>query len=145
MAKPSEPAQARGERMTVRDLDPEELTGPLLRAARALTGHRADVVASATLVSASTIKRAEASASTTTLTRANQIRLIAGYADFGVAFFSDDRGSVGVKLSSGARADTSVVTDVASDAQISTAPHTQGNTRRKKTELPKFLIRSKLP
>lgn len=128
----------------LRDLNPEELTGPLLRAARALTGQRADAVAAATLVSLSTIKRAEAAVATTALTRANLVRLVAGYADCGVQFFGDDVGHIGVKLLCTVPVTRGEADAMDQGAEDKTAPDRQGRRKarkRPKTELPKFLSR----
>lgn len=72
------------------------MPGNILRAARAATVQSLDAVSLATLVSVSTIKRAEA-ASSAVITAANADRLISFYRSRGVEIFNEARGSYGLR------------------------------------------------
>ena len=63
-----------------------ELTGPLLRAARALAGLKAEELSTESKISLATIKRAETSVGLTRMTEANAERLIEVLRTRGVVF-----------------------------------------------------------
>lgn len=78
--------------------DPAALTGPQLRAARAMLGISATELAKKSSVAVTTIGRAEGCPDLTTLTAANA-RLIVGELEaMGVTFLPDDGGGPGVRL-----------------------------------------------
>lgn len=71
-----------------------ELLGPILSAARALSGLHVDDIARLAMLGPATVRRAEASK--TTLTPGNLDRLVRAYADLGVSFVLDEHGRRGV-------------------------------------------------
>lgn len=68
--------------------------GPLLAAARALSGLHPDEIAKRSMLGSATIRRAESAR--TKLTPANLDRLVSTYAELGITFFSDAAGLRGV-------------------------------------------------
>ncbi len=82
----------------MRRVETSELTGPLLRAARALVNVSSEHLAQATKLGLATIKRAEASEGVTRLTSANAERLLEVYEKLGVIFVQDDTVQAGVHL-----------------------------------------------
>ena len=82
----------------MRRIETSELTGPLLRAGRALADVSAEHLAQATKLGLATIKRAEASEGVTRLTSANAERLLEAYERLGVIFVLDDTVQAGVHL-----------------------------------------------
>ena len=75
-----------------------ELTGPLLRAARALAGWKAEELAAESKVSLATIKRAETSSGATRMTEANAERLIEVFGRKGVVFLEHPSYGKGVHV-----------------------------------------------
>lgn len=81
---------------------PSDLTGDLLKSARALLRLRIEDLAADTKLGLATLKRAEASAGSTRLTEANAIRVLEALQARGVEFIAaDSAGGVGVRLSRG--------------------------------------------
>ena len=74
----------------------KDVTGPLLRAARALACIKAEELALMTKLGLATIKRAEASDGTPTITEANAERIFDAYKKLGVTFTYSE-GGVGVQ------------------------------------------------
>jgi hypothetical protein len=79
--------------------DAAQLTGPLMKAGRALAGWTAEELSSATKLGLATIKRAEACPGATSLTAANADRVVEAFSARGVEFFADSQG-LGVRLRS---------------------------------------------
>ncbi len=77
---------------------PHDLSGRLLRAARALAGVKAEDLAAHSKLGLATIKRAEASEGPTRLTEANAERLIEALEHFGVEMVWGEAGAHGVRL-----------------------------------------------
>ena len=79
--------------------DPATLTGPQLRAARALLGVSGEELASETRLGLATIRRAEAEAGVVKLTRANAQLIVATLEGLGVQFLAADKtGGPGVRM-----------------------------------------------
>jgi transcriptional regulator with XRE-family HTH domain len=75
------------------------LTGPQLRAARALAGISGEELAKRTQLSLSTIRRAESEEGPVKLTRANTQLLMSALEGLGVQFLNADKtGGVGVRF-----------------------------------------------
>ena len=76
-------------------IQPVELTGALLRAARTLAGIRAEELARETGLGLATIKRAEAAPGAPLITASNRDRILEAYARRGIDLVSDgDRAGV---------------------------------------------------
>lgn len=84
----------------MRRLSDSELTGPLLRAGRALTELSVDEIATRSRLGVATIKRAEALSGPTRMTRANCQALMDAYAEAGLTFCGDEQGNAGVTFRS---------------------------------------------
>ena len=82
----------------MRRVEASELTGPLLRAGRALADVSAEHLAQSTKLGLATIKRAEASEGVTRLTSANAERILEVYERLGVIFVQDEAVRSGVHL-----------------------------------------------
>ena len=82
----------------MRRIETSELTGPLLRAGRALADVTAEHLAQTTSLGLATIKRAEASEGVTRLTSSNAKRLLEAYERLGIIFVQDEAIQAGVHL-----------------------------------------------
>lgn len=79
--------------------DAGALTGPQLRAARALLGLSGEELANETRLGLATIRRAEAEGGVVRLTRANALLLVATLERLGVQFLAADKvGGPGVRM-----------------------------------------------
>ena len=74
------------------------LTGPQIRAARALLGWSADELSQASAVSLRTIRRAELAESGTSMTAPNELALRRALEAAGVEFIDENGGGPGVRL-----------------------------------------------
>jgi len=86
----------------VSEFDAKNLTGDLIKAARALLRLRVEDLAADTLLGVATVKRAEAAQRKTSLTAANAARLVQALEARGVIFIpADATGGEGVRLQLG--------------------------------------------
>jgi len=79
-------------------MSPAPLTSAQIRAARALIRWSAEELARHSVVSVTTIRRAELMPSATTLTRANDQAIRRALENAGVEFIDADKGGPGVRL-----------------------------------------------
>ena len=78
--------------------DARSVTGPQLRAARALLGISAAELARLAKLGVATIKRAEQSAGPTSMTAANAERVVAVLYEAGVEFIAENGNGAGVRF-----------------------------------------------
>ena len=86
-----------GYREAMQELAPQDLTGPLIKAARALARMSAAELANETTLGDRTIKRAEACKGRVTLTKANVQRIVEVFRQRGILFLKDEHG-VGLRV-----------------------------------------------
>lgn len=78
--------------------DPRDLTGELIKAARALTNLKVEELASDAMLGVATIKRAEAAGGRVTMTLANADRIVTALKGRGVELLPVDEAGEGLRL-----------------------------------------------
>ena len=79
--------------------DPRDLTGELIKAARALTNLKVEELASDAMLGVATIKRAEAAGGRVRMTLANADRVMVAFERRGVKFIPEGDEGIGLRVS----------------------------------------------